>query len=365
MSSAGPPRNLMIAAGGGGDALAAAVVGSLLAGSLVGVATYSWDRLIIDPLPGPRTVTDFTGLSARPGYYQVVASSTPRPPAGSTLPRLAADLNMPVILLDASQGAAGLRRQITAAARDLDATDVHIVDVGGDVLAQPGDAGLRSPLADALTVAAARHIAATVWIAGPGLDGELPEGTVLDRLPAKTDSHRLGAGAWRPFRHVLDWHPSEASGLLAAASYEARGLVEIRDAGIPVALTEQSSLCFGMSVRQVAAVNPLIDGLADTTTFMQAETTTRSLIGVCELDAERAKAQRSRNRAPVATDFNTALHWWRQRATKRGIRYVTYRRLAEALHQADVDMVRSRLATTATDTRLPIWDLRSDTSALA
>ena len=55
--------------------------------------TYSWDRLMIDPVPGPRTVRDFTGL-AQPAenVYEVVPSTRPVPPAGSSLPRLASTL---------------------------------------------------------------------------------------------------------------------------------------------------------------------------------------------------------------------------------------------------------------------------------
>ena len=52
---------MMVAAGGGGDAIAAAVLANAVPGiEGVGIATLAWDRLIVDPLPGPRSVSDFT-----------------------------------------------------------------------------------------------------------------------------------------------------------------------------------------------------------------------------------------------------------------------------------------------------------------
>src|SRR6266516_145515 len=135
----------MVAAGGGGDAIAAAVLGSAVPGTEpVGIATLAWDRLIVDPLPGPRSAEDFTGLDERDGYHLVTPATQPVPPAGSTLPRLAGELPLPLVLLDPSAGAIGLRHQLAAAADDLGADTLRLVDVGGDILGHPGDAGLRS-----------------------------------------------------------------------------------------------------------------------------------------------------------------------------------------------------------------------------
>src|SRR6266540_2139599 len=57
---------LMVAAGGGGDVLGAALIQQALAGSDGGrpvhYASWSWDRLVVDPVPGPRDPTAFCGL---------------------------------------------------------------------------------------------------------------------------------------------------------------------------------------------------------------------------------------------------------------------------------------------------------------
>ena len=75
--------------------------------------SYAWDRLMIDPLPGPRNAADFTGLrELRPGVYEVLPQSRPRPPAGSSLPRLADELDVRLLLLDPTHGAVGMAEQI-------------------------------------------------------------------------------------------------------------------------------------------------------------------------------------------------------------------------------------------------------------
>lgn len=95
------------------------------------------------------------------------------------------------------------------------------IDVGGDALTNGTDPGLRSPLADQLALAACVRtgIPTRLLIAGPGPDGELPYETITERLtqldveslPSITDAEINAV------RHVFTWHPSEASGLLAAA----------------------------------------------------------------------------------------------------------------------------------------------------
>ena len=80
-----------MAAGGGGDAITSAALSRALnlTDPLV-IMTYSWDRLMIDPLPGPRSAADFTGLRyLGPHTAEILPDTQARPPAGSSLPRLA------------------------------------------------------------------------------------------------------------------------------------------------------------------------------------------------------------------------------------------------------------------------------------
>ena len=106
---------LIVAAGGGGDAVAAAMLHAALYGDedQAVILTYAWDRLLIDPVPGPRGPDNFTGLEPlTPAVWTVPAEARPIAPAGSTLPRLAAELPHTFALIDPHHGVEGITRQL-------------------------------------------------------------------------------------------------------------------------------------------------------------------------------------------------------------------------------------------------------------
>src|SRR5437899_1136684 len=178
-------NSLYVAAGGGGDAIGAAIVHAAIgSGGDLHIATFSWDRLLVDPVPGPRDPTWFTGLESVGRWnHRVMPASTPRPLAGSTLPRLSAELPARLYLLDPRGGSRGLARQLTELASLFDAKSVRVVDVGGDIVARGDEPGLRSPLADSLVLASLSDhpLPVEVIVAGAGLDGELSTSCVLER----------------------------------------------------------------------------------------------------------------------------------------------------------------------------------------
>jgi hypothetical protein len=330
-------RQVFVAAGGGGDVIAAAMLAAR--GELngpVNVATFSWDRLIVDPLPGPRSVDEFVGLvRLADGVHQVMPTSRTRAPAGSTLPRLAGAMSARIFLLDANDGAVGLGRQLAGIARYVGADELTLVDVGGDVVAAGNEPGLRSPLADTLCLAGCLRsgVPASVVVCGPGLDGELDEATVLARwrtlgsraLPALTEAHV------KEFLPILDWHPSEATGLLIRAAIGARGTVEVRDAGILVALSEHSASIGILDASRVADGSSLFAPLADSASLSEANERLRAVRGTTELDYERTKALRG-TESVVPDDARAALavvDRLTEQARQRGVDYLTVRRLIE------------------------------------
>ncbi|MGH3929915.1 MAG: DUF1152 domain-containing protein, partial [Pseudonocardiaceae bacterium] len=252
---------LVIAAGGGGDA----ITGSALAGPLglpapPVVLTYSWDRLMIDPLPGPRAADDFTGLrQLAPHVLEVLPTTKPISPAGSALPRLAADLRIRVLLLDPTRGAVAMATQISAAATYFHTEHIALIDVGGDVLTDGTDPGLRSPLADQLALAACVRtgLPSQLLIAAPGIDGELSPTTIRSRLDQLGADQLLDLTSTDlvPVRPVFNWHPSEASGLLAAATGR-RGRVEVRDAADHIDLTATTATLFTVSAKDALEITP-------------------------------------------------------------------------------------------------------------
>jgi hypothetical protein len=335
---------LLVAAGGGGDAIAAAILHRALrsSGDRAAIATYSWDRLLIDPLPGPRDPSSFTGLElVGERNYRITPNTTARAPAGSTLPRLAAELDADLYLLDPRGGADGLACQLAELTRTLGSERVTIVDVGGDILANGDEPTLRSPLADSLVLAATASLnQVDALLTGAGIDGELPEELVrerYDQLGAQL-VHRLSPDDVDPFRLLFNWHPSEATGLLCAAAAGTHGTAEIRDQALPVVLSDQTPEVHALPARRLLEVNHIARELRHTHSLEAAETVLRATARGSEIDYERRKAHTRRDTttsAPTSPLGNTALFEQlasiRDDAARRGVDFLTLRGLAERL----------------------------------
>lgn len=327
---------ILIAAGGGGDAITAAALPiPLNLGQPVVIMTYSWDRLMIDPIPGPRSAQDFTEL-AQPAanVWEVSPSTRPIPPAGSSLPRLAGHLAGRLLLLDPSTGAVGMAEQITAAAHEFGADSLTIIDVGGDALTTGQDPGLRSPLADQLAIAASLRtgLPARLVIAAPGVDGEIDPAMLRRRLK---DLHSqrlptLTADDLNPIRGVFQWHPSEASGLLLAAADGHRGYVQVRDAGDQIALTDDTAGLHSLDLNEIRPHIPAAQ-LIDTASLTDAEATIQRITGISELRYETQKAARRNGSAVhrVTVDDLGQVDHHAGQASDQGADYISMRRLSE------------------------------------
>jgi hypothetical protein len=325
-----------VAAGGGGDALAASIVAGALGDDptdLV-IATWAWDRLIVDPLPGPRSPGDFTGLEPiGRRNHRITPATQARPPSGSTLPALAAALPGTLALLDPARGAQGVRSQISELVELYRPERLTLIDVGGDLVARGREPGLKSPLADGLALASLPTGPVRALIAGAGLDGELPESAVLGS-PITGPLTVLTERDVAEYRPVFDWHPSEATALLVAAARGCRGIVEIRDAGHSIPLTDQSPAIYEADATELCARSPLATALVNTRSLDEVETTTRHICGFSEIDYERTKAakrQVARSRSLANSDLDLRISILEQQARERNATYVTTRRIAEAL----------------------------------
>ena len=345
-----------MAAGGGGDAITSAVLSRALdlTDPLV-IMTYSWDRLMIDPLPGPRTASDFTGLHhLGPHTAEILPTTHARPPAGSSLPRLAMQLPARLILLDPSEGATGMATQLLATAELFEADNLTLVDVGGDVLTDGRDPGLRSPLADQLALAACLRtgLLTRIVIAAPSIDGELEPATLRTRLDAAHADRLQSVTATdlAPVREVFTWHPSEASGLLAAAASGSRGRVEVRDAGDQVVLTDETANLYAVDLTDVSDTVPGA-ALTDTTSLAEAADLIRQLTGTSEIDYETAKAAKRNGQSThaVTADDLHAIDQHAQDAAARGADYISMRRLSELIGATTLDDYADLASLIATD----------------
>jgi hypothetical protein len=360
---------LMVAAGGGGDAVAAAMLAAdenTIGDTICAIATFSWDRLLIDPLPGPRYATDFTGLHQLTEHaYLVTADTDAIWPARSTLPRVAADLDLPLLLLDPQHGVRGLRQQLQEAAHELGATQITILDVGGDIMGRGDEPTLKSPTADALAAAACIGLIpeAQVLVAGLGLDGELDADDVREALAAVDGqlTATLGPTHARAAEAILTWHPSEVTALLAAAAAGTRGIVEIREGGNRIVLDDTTSQVWSCTLDRLADRSLLIRQLSDTTDFQQVEDTVRRICGHCETDYERTKAGRITADTGKDLSLDELEHnalAVEAAAADRGADFLTMRRLIEAAgaHQGQYPSLRARLIEQRPERyKAPLW----------
>ena len=168
---------------------------------------------------------------------------------------MARHLGEPVLLLDPSDGPAGVAVGLIDAARELQCDVVVLVDVGGDVLAHGDEAGLASPLADAVCLAAAPALVAAglqplLAVFGTGCDGELTPEEVLERVAEVTRAGG-GAGTWGPGPAELAWLeaaveqvPTEASAMALRCARGETGMTTIRRGRRTVQLTAAGGLVF-------------------------------------------------------------------------------------------------------------------------
>lgn len=327
---------MYVAAGGGGDVIAAALCAAVNDVAEPVIAAWAWERLLVDPLPGPRGWADFDDLDQPvPGVQLVTAKTRPRPPAGSNLPRLAAELGVRLVLLDPGGGGQGLSQQLVAAASWCGADHLEVVDVGGDVLARPGDPGVRSPLADVTTLVAAHQsgLRGRVTILGPGCDGELSADLVRKRLV------ELGATPSPAFKPevadralpVLAWHPSEGTALFVAATLGARGRAEIRDKGLPVVLDDQTPTPWALDIAGAQPPPAIADAIRATRSLGELEEVFNETYGLREIDYEREKAASRDTNAPDPVIQPEQVTAFLAGARERNIQWVTRRRILEAL----------------------------------
>ena len=251
-------RVLAVGIGGGGDVVGALVVAQLAAalGTPAVVGGLTWERRPVDPLPGPRRIGELTGAQTL-GEHVALAGPDTTGPGGFRFAEsyMARFLDEPVLLLDPSDGPVAVAAGLADAAGQLGCDLVVLTDVGGDVLAHGHEAGLGSPLADAVCLAAApllidRGVGVLGAVFGAGCDGELTPDEVLERL-AEVAAAGGHLGSWGPGTAELErveaavaQIPTEASTMALRCARGALGSVPIRDGRRTVRLTSIGGLVF-------------------------------------------------------------------------------------------------------------------------
>jgi hypothetical protein len=300
-------RPLVLGIGGGGDvvgALATAEAARLYHGAEPVVGGVAWERMPIDPLPGPRPLDEIEG--GRPlAPHVIAATGATRVRSNGVLfaeSRVAALIGAETVLVDVTASPAELADGIGAAADALGCDLLVFVDVGGDVLAHGHEPGLGSPLCDAVMLAAAARLQAAgrpvlAGVFGIGCDGELTLPEVNARL---ADVARAGGlagvrGITPPVAELLaravEAVPTEASAMALRAYQGEIGTVAIRGGRRTLELTPAAALTFfldpAVTIEATAELARAVDGAAS---LADANAILRARGVVTELEWERSRA---------------------------------------------------------------------------
>jgi hypothetical protein len=300
-------RPLVIGMGGGGDivgALATAESARIYGGATPVLGGLAWERRPIDPVPGPRKVEEIEAAEElAPGI--LLAGPETRVRGRDVFfaeSRMAQYLGEPTILIDISGGPAVIAAALGQAAAGLGCDLIVFIDVGGDVLARGDEAGLRSPLCDAVMLATGDHLrrsghAVLAGLFGVGCDAELTPDEVLARLAVVAAEGGLcGArGLTGPVAERLEAAiqlvPTEASAQAVRAFRGAHGLVKIRGGARTVELSPVAALTFYLDVEPtIRAVGRLAQAVDGARSLEQANDALNAIGVSTELDLEREAA---------------------------------------------------------------------------
>jgi hypothetical protein len=292
--------------GGGGDvvgALASALLCERL-GTPAVLGGTTWERRVVDPLPGPRPVAEVTGARAL-GTGVLLAGPDTRSAEGVVFAesRMAALRGAHTVLVDPSPGPAAVADGLEAACDELAADLVVMVDVGGDVLGSGSEPGLASPLCDAVLLGAGVHLQrrglrAIAAVFGPCCDAELTIDELIDRLARVAGAGGLlgtegmSAEVADELERACAEIPTEASAQAVRCARGEIGLSAIREGRRHVMLSPLGALTFYFDPTIAAAsAARLADAVLDAGSLDEANEVMHRLGVRTELDYERSMAE--------------------------------------------------------------------------
>jgi len=221
--------------------------------------------------------------------------------------RMAELLGQDVLLVDINGGVKGVVEGLELALQEFNADLLVGLDVGGDSLAQGGEKGLRSPLADSVMLAACAEMekqgVRTIWgVFGYGSDGELTTDEVEKALSvvAKAGGF-LGAWALTPkvvaeMQEVIKRVNTEASAIPVECALGAWGEKKIRNDERTVKLTPLAALTFFLSPTAVLnTVSRPGRSVAKSASLEEANEALHTLGLKTELDLERERYQKGKS----------------------------------------------------------------------
>lgn len=241
-------RVFVFGIGGGGDIVGAIPTARLteLLGTEVLLGGVAWEPVPRDVQVGPRSLAELTDIEkVAPRIARVTPNTRTVDDTTIAEAMLCSAIEDPVYVLDMSAGLEALVASLSTFCDDYDIDAVVGVDAGGDALAIGTEPGLKSPISDAVGLAALNELAVPTMLGviGYGSDGEL-SGTELDRAVAALATDGGTLGAWGLTRailteleEILEVVDTEASAIPVAAFRGVRGTRQIRDGDRSVNIT--------------------------------------------------------------------------------------------------------------------------------
>lgn len=295
-------RALVFGIGGGGDIVGSVPTARLLElhGVDVILGGIAFDRLPVDPMPGPRNLDHFEGIERISQSVALLTSETEFIDGASSTEMIVNQYtDRSVALLDVTGGVSGFKTGLETACSELDIDLVVGVDAGGDVLATGDEPGLRSPLCDSIVLSSvnACNCPAAIGVFGYGSDGELTQDELDDAISrAARRSGLLGSWGLTPatineLENLLDLVTTEASRLPVKAASGQLGTCSIRSDRRTLELSAASTTTFYFEPGAIESTSEPATVVAGTDSHLTANRMLNEAGYVTELDRELEQAE--------------------------------------------------------------------------
>ncbi len=265
----------------------------------------TWERLPIDPRPGPRSAAEIAGgREIAPGVLLAGPGTRTQDGAVFAESHMAGLLGEQTVLVDPGIGPARVAESLAQAAPALGVDLFLFVDVGGDVLGAGSEPGLASPLCDAVMLAAAalmqeRRATVVGAVFGPSCDGELTLEELLGRLALLAGAGALYAiegltpAAVDDVARAAAVIPTEASAQAVRCARGEIGVTTIRGGRRTVHLTPfGAAIVYFDPAGALQSAAPLAREVIDAGDLDEAQARLHRLGVRTELDYERTAGDR-------------------------------------------------------------------------
>ena len=288
MSGDSSRRILVFGAGGGGDIVTAAAYAVKLRryGYTTFISAAPWERMVIDPLPGPIHLGEIRNTVGSGNYYVVVDGSSYAVREGRKIVFQAANvskaLSEEIYLCDMNLGVEGVYRSLAELTKYLDIDLVVGLDVGGDILALGYEDELWSPLADQISLSSLykltslKGVETEIALASPGADGELDRDYVMKRINDVASEGGLrgsigfGSGDIEVIKRITDHAVTEAGRVILDALSGFHGRKKIRNGTRSVYIDVLSTLVFLLDTGIVYSQSDMARKIFDTSSLEEA-----------------------------------------------------------------------------------------------